>query len=264
MAHDKVNSLQVIEKLLKKITPGPIKTVVRRIYLEKVLRKHKSLELKDVFEHVYTSNLWKGSCTETGLASGLGSTGKVVDDYCSLLSELIARYGVRSVADLGCGNFNVGERISRMVDQYTGVDIAETVVIANTRAFTNGHIRFLRADLTTDSLPGADAAILRQVLQHLSNTEIQAVLDNVLETYPLAIITEHVYHGQYQKPNVDMAHGPATRVSEKSGAFIDQPPFSITTAEFVSDIPYAQDEVFRTWVVRGSRGDTGQTQSRTV
>jgi len=251
MEQHQPSSRQVIKKILKKITPTPIKKILRPIYLELVLRKYKSLELKEAFEHLYTSNLWTDRNAKTGLASGPGSTGRFVDDYCSLLSELIAQYSIRSVADLGCGNFNVGERISRMVDRYTGVDIAETVVINNTRAFANDHIGFLCADLTTGSLPGADAAIVRQVLQHLSNAEIQAALDNILKTYPLAIITEHVYQGHNLKPNVDIIHGPATRLLKNSGLFIDQPPFSITDAKLARDIHYAQDEVLRTWVVRG-------------
>src|ERR1035437_7146132 len=119
------------------------------------------------------------------------------------------------------------------------------------RLYGNNRVRFVRADLTTDRLPAADVGIVRQVLQHLSNAEVQMVLENVRHTYPIAFITEHVYVGRGCKPNLDITHGPGTRVPWRSGVFIDQPPFNLPAA-LVADVQYAADEVLRTWVVEGT------------
>jgi SAM-dependent methyltransferase len=155
------------------------------------------------------------------------------------------------VADLGCGNFNTGKAIAPLVARYTGVDIAQPVIDANTRAYSGERIRFVRADLTRDPLPRADAAIVRQVLQHLTNSEIGAALDNILHAYPLVFITEHLYTGRGSRPNLDIPHGPGTRVPMKSGVWIDQPPFS-ARATLAGDIEYAPNEVLRTWAVTAS------------
>jgi hypothetical protein len=165
-----------------------------------------------------------------------------------MLSLILRDHRVKALADLGCGDFNTGLTISRMVDSYIGVDIAGPVIEANTRAFADDRVRFLQADLTSSSLPEADAGILRQVLQHLSNREIGRVLGNVLRTYPLVVITEHIYVGPKARPNVDIPHGAGTRIHEKSGVFIDQFPFLLEGATFVGDIHYGQSEVLRTWV----------------
>jgi hypothetical protein len=67
----------------------------------------------------------------------------------------------------------------------------------------------MQADLTRDALPPAEATIVRQVLQHLTNAEIAPALRNVLTTYALAI---HIYTGPGTKPKLDIARGPGTRV----------------------------------------------------
>jgi hypothetical protein len=144
--------------------------------------------------------------------------------------------------------------IAPLVERYIGVDIAQSVIDANKRAHESERISFVRADLTRDPLPRADAGVVRQVLQHLTNSEIRAALKNVLWTYPLAFITEHIYVGRGVKPNLDIPHGPGTRVPMKSGVFIDRPPFSLK-AKMVGDIVYAPNEVLRTWVVEGAAGD---------
>ena len=173
-----------------------------------------------------------------------------MSEYSNLLKQLLKRYKVDTLADLGCGNFNTGKEVAALVSSYIGVDIAQSVVDANMRHCATERIHFVCADLTRGPLPPASAAILRQVLQHLTNSEVRAVLDMVLRTYPLTFVTEHIYIGRNAKPNLDILHGPGTRVPMRSGVLIDQYPFS-ANATWVGDIPYARDEVLRTWTVEG-------------
>ena len=213
-------------------------------------RRYASLSLAEAFDQIYDLDAWADGGERAALNSGPGSTGRYKEEYCVLLRNLLQAHDVKSVADLGCGNFNTGTAIATMVGHYTGVDIAQTVIDANLRAYSSDHVHFERGDLTQTPLPFADAAIVRQVLQHLTNAEVGAALDNVRRTYPLAFITEHVYVGRSTSPNLDMPHGPGTRVPMRSGIFIDQPPFN-ATAMAVGDIPYAPSEVLRTWIVTG-------------
>lgn len=92
---------------------------------------------------------------------------------------------------------------------------------------------------------------MRQVFQHLTNPEITAALHNILRRYSLVFVTEHIYLGPNAKPNIDMPHGPGTRVPDESGVQIDLPPFS-TNARTIGDIAYAPNEVLRTWAVQGT------------
>jgi len=210
----------------------------------RVQQQYASLSLPETFEHIYSSDVW-GDAEQN---SGRGSTGRYVAEYGALLERLLRQYDVQSVADLGCGNFNTGKVIARMVPRYIGVDIAQPVITANTQAYATKSVTFMRADATKDLLPTADAALVRQVLQHLTNHEIQLALTNILNTYRLVFITEHVYIGPGTKPNRDFGHGPGTRIPLKSGVFIDCPPFNIQ-ATVAGDIAYTPNEVLRTWMV---------------
>jgi SAM-dependent methyltransferase len=165
------------------------------------------------------------------------------------LKELLVRYDVHSIADLGCGDFSTGKLISALVPYYIGVDIAQVIVDANTRTYGGERVSFVRGDITRDALPHADAAIVRQVLQHLTNSEVVAVLDNVLRTYPLVFVTEHIYVGPGAVPNLDISHGPGTRAQIKSGVQVEHPPFS-KDATPVGDIVFEPNHVLRTWIVK--------------
>ncbi len=258
-----------VKSLIKRILPPSVKGLVsvfvtrwgnerqRRlthVANQRAQRKYEVLSLAETFERIYASGAW-GRNGDARLSSGVGSTGRYVEDYCRMLEQALKRHHVQSVADLGCGNFNTGQVIARLVTHYIGVDIVQSVIDANTKAYGTESIRFVRADMTRESLPMAQAAVVRQVLQHLSNAEIHCALLNILRTYRLAFITEHVYIGKDSTPNLDLGHGPRTRVPMRSGVFIDQRPFGLR-AVALADIPYAPDEVLRTWSVLGTAEHT--------
>jgi len=240
---------------IKRLLPPSVLGLYTRYRNEQIQRSYESLSRAEAFEKIYASAVWGGEATDGTASSGSGSRGRYISEYSALLKHLLQAHKIASVADLGCGDFEVGKIIAGMVEDYTGVDIAQSMVDRNTRLHSSDRVHFVRADLASDPLPPAGAALVRQVLQHLSNSEIQAALANILKTYPLVFITEHVYTGPGGVPNRDMPHGPGTRVPLRSGVFIDQPPFNLR-AEFVSDISCAPNEVLRTWATKFSSGPT--------
>jgi SAM-dependent methyltransferase len=237
-----------IKATLRRALPHPVYGLYARLRTQQIQRQYESLSCADAFERAYASGLWGRESADGTPNSGLGSTGRYASEYCALLAGPLQALRIASVADLGCGNFEVGRAIARVVVQYVGVDIVQSVIDYNERTNGNDYIRFVRADITCDGLPAADAALVRQVLQHLSNSEIRAALANILNTYPLVFITEHVYAGPKCVPNVDIPHGPATRVPMRSGVFVDRPPFNLQ-AKLLSDIYCAPSVVLRTWMV---------------
>jgi SAM-dependent methyltransferase len=235
---------------IKRLIPQIVQDIVARWRGRRVHRQYARLSLADTFDRIYSSRVWSGE-NRSDLSSGHGSTGRFPEAYCALLKDLLSRYSIHSIADLGCGDFRTGKLISELVPCYIGVDIAQVVVDANTRTFGGERIRFVRGDITSDALPPADAAIVRQVLQHLTNAEVQAVLDNVLRTYPVAFVTEHIYVGPGARPNLDISHGPGTRAQIKSGIQVEYPPFS-KDATPAGDIVFESNHVLRTWIVKAA------------
>ncbi len=243
-------ALEIYPKV-KRLIPGSARILLRNWLTQRKQRQYAPLTLAETFERIYHAKIWCGGDAFSP-NSGTGSTGRYVVEYCALITAVLRQNNVRSLADLGCGNFNTGRVLAGMAESYTGVDIAQPVIDVNTRVHAGEGVRFVRADLTRDALPPADAAILRQVLQHLTNAEVASALRNVLRTYSMALVTEHIYVGPGARPNRDMAHGPGTRVPLRSGVLIDQAPFGVR-ATVLGDIDYAPNQVLRTWAVQGGQ-----------
>ena len=84
-------------------------------------------------------------------------------------------------------------------------------------------------DIAVDDLPSGDCAILRQVLQHLSNAEVRSILSK-LTAFKYVIVTEHLPEGDFA-PNKDIISGQATRLKKQSGLNLLAPPFNFKVKE---------------------------------
>lgn len=178
---------------------------------------------KDAMIQIYEKNLWGG---KVDFYSGEGSHDpKIVEPYLiSVISILNSFENPISVCDLGCGDFNVGQQLAKHTKNYTAVDIVPSLIEFNRRKFKNINVKFECLDIAKDELPEADCAILRQVLQHLSNTEINSILDKLYQ-YKYLILTEHLPHGSFT-PNKDIISGQGIRLKKNSGVNISEKPFS--------------------------------------
>jgi SAM-dependent methyltransferase len=222
--------------------------VSRRIH--KIRDRFRSKTLKDTFSTIYRENGWGGRAGE--YSSGSGSAAAYAVEYCRRINEFVDVRELRSVVDLGCGDFQVGKQLARPGISYVGVDIVEELVHHHVQTYGAEGIRFECLDVTRDPLPRAELCLIRQVLQHLSNAEIFGVLRNCCD-YPFIIVTEHVPSGIIQFPNRDKPHGPDIRLYEGSGVCLNQPPFNFAIQRLF-DVPYIGrlGGVLRTELVTGS------------
>ena len=110
----------------------------------------------------------------SGPGSSLNHTGELRKQLPPVLEAL----GVRSLLDAPCGDLNWIQHVRLPVERYIGVDIIKDVIAENEWRHTSAQKRFIRADLTRDELPSADAILCRDLLPHLSFAEIFTVLRN--------------------------------------------------------------------------------------
>lgn len=214
----------------------------------------------DVFAGVYRSNLWGGNPGE--FYSGDGSLPLFAEPYCAYLREFIVSLGCQrvTVVDLGCGDFRVGAQlVSSVADrghvriEYVGVDVVEALIERNRRRHAAPNVTFACADIVADELPAGDVCLVRQVLQHLSNAEIQRILPK-LARYPHVFVTEHFPSpGAALVPNRDKPHGSEIRVEHDSAVCLDQPPFGLERVELVLTHPYYDWGELRTFRIDGAR-----------
>jgi SAM-dependent methyltransferase len=179
----------------------------------------------EVFDDVYRLNQWGGQ--EGDHFSGTGSLGIAANDYISLVNEFIVANNIGSVLDIGCGDFRIGKHI--ICAKYVGIDVSQTMIDANTETYSDhAGSSFLCMDAAGPSpLPSADLCLIRQVFQHLSNAQIQAIITK-LGQFRWTMITEHqLALSDLIAPNLDKVHGPDTRLFRRSGVYLDEPPFNI-------------------------------------
>lgn len=180
---------------------------------------------KDVMEQIYDMNLWGGATFD--FYSGEGSHNpKIINPYLDTLITFFKTHNKSLiVCDLGCGDFNIGKHLTKYTKKYIAIDIVEKLINRNKKLFNENHLEFHCLDITKDNLPSADCIILRQVLQHLSNVEIQKVIKK-LANYKYVILTEHIPLGRFI-PNKDIISGQGIRLKQNSGVNILEAPFSL-------------------------------------
>ena len=178
---------------------------------------------KDAMEQIYTKHLWGGQ--EADFYSGDGSHDEsIVKPYLEVVSSFLTSFEKPlSVCDLGCGDFNVGRYLVVHSKSYTAVDIVPALIDRNKQKFQTQGLNFFCLDLAKDELPKADCAIIRQVLQHLSNAEIAAITAK-LSVYKYVIVTEHVAEGDFI-PNLDIISCQGIRLKKDSGVVLTAAPF---------------------------------------
>ena len=99
--------------------------------------------------------------------------------------------GIKTVVDMGCGDWQFSQYIDWSGVQYSGYDIVSSVVAENEAKYSKPNIRFNLYSGDPTELPAADLLLAKDVLQHWSNSSIQNFLPN-LSRYKVALITNCV------------------------------------------------------------------------
>ena len=184
---------------------------------------------KDAMDQVYKMNLWGEN--ESKFYSGYGSHDpEIVMPYLHAVIAFLKSFKTPLVVcDLGCGDFNVGRQLVQHSKQYKAVDIVDDLIEHNKQKYKADNLEFYCLDIAVDDLPPGDCVLLRQVLQHLSNAEVQRIV-NKLADYNYVILTEHLPHGDFI-PNKDIISGQGIRLKKKSGLDLLTPPFNLQIKE---------------------------------
>lgn len=175
--------------------------------------------MQERFEDIYDHNKW-------GYGSGKGSLPRHTRGYVSVLQDFMREHEIRTVVDLGCGDW----QFSRLIDwsgvQYCGLDIVRSVIDRNTERFSMPNIEFRLFSGDFDDLPDADLLISKDVLQHWSNESVSAFLPT-LKRYRYNLMTNCV-NPKGETENVDIEDGGYRYLD------IRRPPFNIEATEIYS------------------------------
>ncbi|MDG1729238.1 MAG: class I SAM-dependent methyltransferase [Algibacter sp.] len=187
--------------------------------------KKKPWPTKDVMNQIYEMNLWGGQ--DFDFYSGIGSHDpKTINPYLKVVIAFLKYHNKPLiVCDLGCGDFNIGKHLTKYTKKYIAIDIVENLIHRNKNLYKENNLEFHCLDISKDDLPPGDCIILRQVLQHLSNREIQNVLKKIAN-YKYIILTEHIPLGNFIS-NKDIISGQGIRLKKNSGVNVLEAPFNL-------------------------------------
>lgn len=135
---------------------------------------------RTVFTRIYDEKIW-------GEGSGASSP-SITGPYMRMLDDFMRNNDVRSVVDVGCGDWQFSRHIAWGTRQYRGFDVVESVVSANKSQFSREGISF-HLLTAMDELPPADLVVCKDVLQHLPTHEVVRYLDYFVDRYRWAIVT---------------------------------------------------------------------------
>lgn len=191
----------------------------------KIVKKNKiPWPTKNVMKQVYQQRLWGSNNTPFYSGDGSHDT-EIIEPYIQTVINFLKKFSpFLTVCDLGCGDFNIGKEIAPFSSKYIAIDIVDELILYNQTKYQNENISFKCLDIAAEALPKTECVIIRQVLQHLCNAEIESILKK-LHQFKYIILTEHLPDGEFI-PNLDILSGQGIRLKKNSGIDIEAYPFN--------------------------------------
>jgi hypothetical protein len=136
--------------------------------------------MEEIFTNIYRKAKWGGM-------SGVGSSIAFNKEYFKFISTLLIDNKIKSVVDLGCGDFVISKEIFfNTAIEYTGIDCVEFIINILKKLYSqNRNIHFLYYDIFSkkEYIPPADLFLLKDILQHWMNSYIYEFLDYIVSKY---------------------------------------------------------------------------------
>jgi SAM-dependent methyltransferase len=135
-------------------------------------------QYEERFDTIYREKLWGVNQENEGYSGG-GSDLENVLPYYQYLTQFIKDHHIRSVVDLGCGDWTFSKWVDWTGIDYIGYDVVASVVEKNRQKYGSDHIRFVHANFLTEDIPKADLMICKHVLQHMPTRDVFLVLQRL-------------------------------------------------------------------------------------
>jgi hypothetical protein len=213
--------------ILKVVIPEPLRDRIRLTLSRRWEAKFKGQPTANVFGAIYKQGKW-GHGSEGDFCSGRGSHDPaIVGPYIEAVAGFLRSIpDLPSVVDLGCGDFNIGKQLRPYVGNFIACDVVPELIARNVLKFGGESVDFQCLDVVEDDLPFADVALIRQVLQHLSNSQISRIVPK-LYRYRFLVISEHLPVEDNFIPNLEKTSGVTIRLPSHSGVVLTRPPFNL-------------------------------------
>lgn len=151
--------------------------------------------ITQVFEEIYKEDKWTNG-------SGPGSQPKNIRPYVEYLTNLITTAPIRSILDIGCGDWAFMKTVDLHNASYLGIDLVESVILNNLRLYGSDTVKFM-VNSAIDYIPeNHDMIVIKDVMQHLSYKNCHRILSNITGKFRYLMITN-----DFTETNTDCENG---------------------------------------------------------
>jgi hypothetical protein len=133
-----------------------------------------TVPMPQIFGEIFKRNIWRGDESRSGQGSDMIQT----EIIRRTLPELVCQFGVKTMLDVPCGDFNWMKTVDLDLN-YIGGDIVPDLVDDNSRRYQSRTRCFRILDACSDELPSVDLVLCRDMLVHLSFADAMRALTNM-------------------------------------------------------------------------------------
>jgi 2-polyprenyl-3-methyl-5-hydroxy-6-metoxy-1,4-benzoquinol methylase len=204
------------------------------------------MENKDLpFEREVFRRHYEEDTSQWGKQSGGGSNPYFTVEYRAFIDKFIRMNNIKSVVDVGCGDWQFSRFLNFDGVSYLGLDVVPGVIERNDRVYGSKNVHFRTAPENIGDIEKADLLIMKDVLQHLPNSVIFSYAQVVFPGFKHCLLTNSFAKLNTSRNN-DIAHG------EFRSLDLSAPPFSFD-GSYVLEFPSAHWERIRTFLYRSTR-----------
>ncbi len=173
---------------------------------------------EEIFTHIYDVGLWGKDQNGKGTSGG-GSSFESAVEYIVFLNKFIKANDIKSIVEIGCGDWEVMSHVDLSNVNYMGFDVVKSVIDGLIEKYSSSNVRFAFADCINDSLPKADLLLCKDVLIHLTNKDVFKIIKK-FKDYKHVLVTTDVEASNLTSCNRDIALGDWREVD------LSAPPFN--------------------------------------
>lgn len=152
---------------------------------ENINKKPHEKTYENIFTNIYKTNKWR-------FGSGAGSLKKVCTNYIEYITKLIKRKNIKSVLDIGCGDWQFSEDIDWGDSNYLGIDVVKYLMEENQKKYGSDKINFKFGDVHSIEIENYDLILIKEVFIHLPNSEIEKILKKISGKCKFLIISNPI------------------------------------------------------------------------
>lgn len=138
------------------------------------------MDSEKIFTEIYRKNVW-GDGSSHSPRSGDGSKPENAKPYVNFVQSIIKSYGIKSVLDVGHGDWVMWQDYAFEDVMYIGIDVALGLSEEIGHRFANDNRRFFHTSVFDSVMPKVDLVISKEVFQHLSNQDVIEKLKEIDE-----------------------------------------------------------------------------------